>query len=147
MLAGVLPSTAADGGDLDRYRRAVDAHEPEAYYPLAEIYADGRGVARNPIEAYALAELAEHFLLVTEDADQPRAIALKTRLAARMTHDEISAALQRASILRPDLERQRNLGAVLAREIRDILVGLAFVALGATLLGLLLRHLMFRSAR
>ncbi len=41
MLAGVFPSTAADGGDLDRYRRAVDAHEPEAITPLAEIYATG----------------------------------------------------------------------------------------------------------
>jgi TPR repeat protein len=138
---------ADDASEFGRYRQEAEAGERTAYYPLAERYAEGRGVPRNPIEAYALAEIAEHFLLATEDSDQPRAVALKARLAAQMSADQIAAAHRRASEIRPDLERQRKLGEIRSRELGIVLLGLAFVAVIAASISLFLRRLMFRSVR
>lgn len=137
---------AIDASEFDRYRREADAGERSAYYPLAELYAEGRGAPRNLIEAYALAEIAEHFLLATEDSDQPRAVTLKAHLAAQMSADRIEDALRRALEIRPDLERQRKLGDIRSRELTLLLMGFAVVALAAASVGLLVRRVIFRSA-
>jgi tetratricopeptide (TPR) repeat protein len=97
---------------------------------LAEMHADGRGTERNPIEAYALAEVAEATLDNLSDGDRVQnARALKARLANELQPDEIAQAVRRAHEIRPDLA---------AVKARSNTVGLVFAAIASAILIFLL---------
>jgi uncharacterized protein len=81
------------------YKAAAAQGYPYAYFPLAQLYAAGRGTARDAIEAYALVEVAEATIDWTE-ADRPRA--LKSQLAAELSPEQIAQATKRAREIRPD---------------------------------------------
>jgi hypothetical protein len=117
---------------------AADRGEPEAYFPLAQMYADGQGTPRDLIEAYALAEIAGTVLNLPEDSDQERALALKQHLATQMTPQQIELAHRRAQERRPDLEQIQR------RPMTDLMALLALLG-GAVLLGIALRHLIQRA--
>jgi hypothetical protein len=117
---------------------AADQGEPEAYFPLAQMYADGQGTPRDLIEAYALAEIAETVLNLPEDSDQERALALKQQLATQMTPHQIELAHRRAHEGRPDLEQIQR------RPVTDLKALLAVLG-GAVLLGIALRLLIQRA--
>jgi hypothetical protein len=116
----------------------ADRGEPEAYFPLAQMYADGQGTPRNLIEAYALAEIAGTVLNLPEDSDQERALALKQQLATQMTLQQIERAHRRAHERRPDLEHIQR------RPVADLKARLALLG-GAVLLGIALRFLIQRA--
>jgi Sel1 repeat len=74
-----------------------------AYLPRAELYAEGRGVERDPVEAYALAAIAEAVLDGSDFEPERQAGELKTRLAEELSPKSIRAALLHANVRRPDL--------------------------------------------
>jgi tetratricopeptide (TPR) repeat protein len=94
---------------------------------LAEMHAEGKGTERNPVEAYALAEVAEATLDNLSDGDQVQnARALKARLTNELPPDQIAQAIRRAHEIRPDLAavkaRSNTVGFVFATIAGAILV-------------------------
>ena len=71
---------------------------------LAELYASGTGVARDPVEAYALAVIAE---AVLDDSDMfgVRLAELKAALGKELSPTQMKVARLRAQAMRPDLRR------------------------------------------
>lgn len=67
---------------------------------LTRIYADGDGVPRDPVEAYAFAEVASYRIDQSEIAEVER---LKSELAAELGADEIRRARARAVEIDPAL--------------------------------------------
>ncbi len=86
------------------YKAAAAQGYPYAYAPLAQLYAAGRGTARDVIEAYALIELAE----ATIDPSQIKELkAFKSQLAAELSPEQIAQARKRAREIRPDAFSRR----------------------------------------
>jgi hypothetical protein len=90
------------------YSALAARRQDGAYLRLAELHADGRGTERNPIKAYAFAEIAETVLDPLSDGDRvATARALKARLAQEMQPDGVDEAARMAREIRPDLDKVR----------------------------------------
>jgi TPR repeat protein len=85
------------------YRAAVAQRDVHSYLRLAELYAAGRGTVRDPVEAYALSEIAVAILTGSDQSDRDRARALRTKLASELSLGELERARERIRELRPGL--------------------------------------------
>ncbi|MBI2266807.1 MAG: sel1 repeat family protein [Armatimonadetes bacterium] len=72
------------------YRRAAAAGNSDACRSLALMYATGKGVPKNLVEAYLLYSLAAE--LAPEGRERGAITASRTKLAKKMTQEEISQA-------------------------------------------------------
>ena len=77
---------------------------PIAACSLAELYASGTGVARDPVQAYALAAIAE---VVLDDSDLfgVRLAKMKAAVGRDLSPAQMKVASSRAQAMRPDLRQ------------------------------------------
>lgn len=137
------PSSPGNEAFLEYSDRALRS-DNKAYFPLAQMYATGRGTPRDLVEAYALAEIASVVLDEIEDTDNDRARALKAQLAPQMLPEQINLALKRASERRPDLEWLRGQDKRDTRMWEAVLWTWAATAVVGAVVGLAARRLLFR---
>jgi len=90
--------------DEEEALRLYKAAAAQGYPYASQLYAAGRGTARDVIEAYALIELAE----ATIDPSQIKELkAFKSQLAAELSPEQIAQARKRAREIRPDAFSRR----------------------------------------
>ena len=80
-----LAGTADETGAANWYRKAADAGLGQAQFNLGVLYAEGRGVERDPVEARIRFACAQA-------AGQPNAAAYGRRLDGKLTPDQRAAA-------------------------------------------------------
>lgn len=108
---------------------AADQHSAYAYIPLAELYEAGRGTDRDPIEAYALATIAE---VALDDSESGSATGMQDRLEKGLSSDEVAIALQRVRARYPQYDER-----VAAQTRRSLFLLMPPFALLAVLAGIL----------
>ena len=79
------------------YRKAAEQNNAQAQAKLALMYFDGRGVPQNYVHAYMWCALAAARYPASDTKDQDGVIALRDRIAAKMTPAQIAQAQELAS--------------------------------------------------
>ena len=78
-------------------KKAADQGDATAQFNLAMLYSAGRGVPRDPVQAYMWADLAA-------SAGEPNSAKLRTGLQKSVPPDQIAAALQREHEWKPSVQ-------------------------------------------
>jgi hypothetical protein len=86
----------------DLYRLAAAQGYPEAQHSLGQLFAAGRGVEQDDVQAYRWLTLAERSLRATGAREE--AARSREAVAARMTDADIAAALGLVNNWRPGSE-------------------------------------------
>lgn len=115
-----------------------------AYLPLAKLYASESGIDPDPIEAYALATIAEAILTDSDFEREGEARKLRARLTSELTSEDRQAGLLRAHQIRADLSELQS-----AKQNKHVVATTVLLAVFSTLLACLavMGWLIWRLAR